>query len=84
MTTTITRSLRSMNVSDKADQLKVLAEALRAVVAEADTDLEVREALVRTVRREKVPLSDARYALTYARSHNLVSVNSHTNVITAD
>lgn len=84
MTTTITRSLRSMNVSDKADQLASLAEALRSVVAASEPGLEVREALVRTVRQEKVPLSDVRYALTYARSHDLVQVNSHTNEITAN
>jgi hypothetical protein len=59
-----------------------LVEALRVVVEKNQPGLQVQDALILVVRQTGTPLSDVRYALSLARSQNVVHVDSHTKEIT--
>jgi len=66
---------------DEETRIASLVEALRIIV-EDNPGIYVKEALVKTVRQEQTTLSEVRYALTYARRYNIVTVDSHTLKIT--
>jgi len=86
MTATMVRSMKFMNAEEQGQQLERIADALVSVVHDHESTGEpyaLHDALVDTVRRERVPLSDVRYALTYAKSKNRVRVDASTHVITS-
>jgi len=87
MTATMVRSMKFMNAEDQGAQLERIANALVAVVNDHESTGEpyaLHDALVATVRRQRVPLSDVRYALTYAKSQKRVRVDASTHVITTN
>lgn len=74
--------LRMLNAIAKREEAERLSLAIRNIVKQNEP-VKYKDVLVLLVRQEHVNLADAKYAMTFARHDGLVSVDSHTMLVTA-
>jgi len=78
----VIKSIGSMNDAAKGPRLLEIAEGMQALL-NLNGPMVSHEALKMTVRELRVPLLDARYALTYARSEKMVEYDSTYKLLVA-
>ncbi len=83
LTHRVTRDTSSMNAAERDERLRSLAGTMQEVLNEAGQPMQVRELIGAVVRAEHASLADVQYALTFARSHKLVTVDVRKNTATA-